>query len=379
MEFSVKTIKGFAAEAATVFTRAVQYTEEKLGTCEKTELDAHFEGLAQRSDRTKQWTERIASRTEAVLQPNPNTRAEDYLFEKLDKKRDRLTNSEQLGQDMIDSGNDLGPGTAYGSALIKVGQTQLRLGQAEHEFIRAAVTNFVQPLRRFLDGDMKTIMKERKILENKRLDLDVSKNRLRKARTMESQANDSNGRESPDLVMWDCGVSMHARRLAPANMKEAEQELRIAQAEFDRQAEITRLLLEGISSAQANHLRCLNDFVESQVTYYAQCHQYMVDLQRELSSMSIATSAGNHPASFQNLYPSPSSPTAPPLDPAVAGDKKRARVLYDYDAHDSSELSLLADEVIYVTSNSGLDPDWMMGERGAQKGKVPIAYLEILN
>ncbi|XP_067131786.1 endophilin-B1 isoform X4 [Centruroides vittatus] len=348
MEFSVKTIKGFAAEAATVFTRAVQYTEEKLGTCEKTELDAHFEGLAQRSDRTKQWTERIASRTEAVLQPNPNTRAEDYLFEKLDKKRDRLTNSEQLGQDMIDSGNDLGPGTAYGSALIKVGQTQLRLGQAEHEFIRAAVTNFVQPLRRFLDGDMKTIMKERKILENKRLDLDVSKNRLRKARTMESQAN-------------------------------AEQELRIAQAEFDRQAEITRLLLEGISSAQANHLRCLNDFVESQVTYYAQCHQYMVDLQRELSSMSIATSAGNHPASFQNLYPSPSSPTAPPLDPAVAGDKKRARVLYDYDAHDSSELSLLADEVIYVTSNSGLDPDWMMGERGAQKGKVPIAYLEILN
>lgn len=326
----------------------IQYTEERLGTCEKTELDAHFEGLAQRSDRTKQWTERIASRTEAVLQPNPNKRAEDYVMEKIDKKRDRHTNSELLGQDMIDSGNDLGPGTAYGSALIKVGQTQLRLGQAEQEFIRAAVTNFVQPLRRFLDGDMKTIMKERKILENKRLDLDVSKNRLRKARTMEGQAN-------------------------------AEQELRIAQAEFDRQAEITRLLLEGISSAQANHLRCLNDFVESQVTYYAQCHQYMVDLQRELSSMSIATATGNQPTSFQNLYPSPTSPTAPPLDPATAGDKKRARVLYDYDAHDSSELSLLADEVIYVTSNSGLDPDWMMGERGAQKGKVPIAYLEILN
>ncbi|OBS69707.1 hypothetical protein A6R68_01752, partial [Neotoma lepida] len=54
----------------------------------------------------------------------------------------------------------------------------------------------------------------------------------------------------------------------------SEQELRITQSEFDRQAEITRLLLEGISSTHAHHLRCLNDFVEAQMTYYAQCYQY---------------------------------------------------------------------------------------------------------
>ncbi|MCV4614974.1 hypothetical protein OFM04_34280, partial [Escherichia coli] len=60
----------------------------------------------------------------------------------------------------------------------------------------------------------------------------------------------------------------------------SEQELRITQSEFDRQAEITRLLLEGISSTHAHHLRCLNDFVEAQMTYYAQCYQYMLDLQK---------------------------------------------------------------------------------------------------
>ena len=49
-----------------------QYTEEKLGNAEKTELDAQFDNLQQRADRTKQWTERIISRTEAVLQPNPS-------------------------------------------------------------------------------------------------------------------------------------------------------------------------------------------------------------------------------------------------------------------------------------------------------------------
>ncbi len=49
-----------------------QYTEEKLGQAEKTELDAHFENLLQRADKTKEWTERIIAQTESVLQPNPS-------------------------------------------------------------------------------------------------------------------------------------------------------------------------------------------------------------------------------------------------------------------------------------------------------------------
>lgn len=33
---------------------------------------------------------------------------------------------------------------------------------------------------------------------------------------------------------------------------------------------------------QVNHLRCLHEFVESQTNYYAQCYQYMLDLQKQL-------------------------------------------------------------------------------------------------
>lgn len=120
-----------------------QLTEEKLGTSERTELDAHFENLAERSDSTKLWTEKILSDTEAVLTPNPGLtsvlsknklpihnctlalpihcsgkRVEDFLFEKIDKKRPtRLSNLEYLGLDMIDAGNEFGPGTAYGMPL----------------------------------------------------------------------------------------------------------------------------------------------------------------------------------------------------------------------------------------------------------------------
>lgn len=265
-------MKKFAASAATALNRAVQYTEEKLGQAEKTELDAHFENLLQRSDKTKQWTEKLLRSSETLLQPNPSVRMEDFFYEKMDKKkRDRYTNAEQLGQVMIDSGNDYGPGTAYGNSLIKCGQTQMQIGNAEKEFVQSACNNFLQPLKNFLEGDMRTIQKEKKILENKRLDLDACKNRLRKAKT---QA----GQQQPDPYMNTVLVEDDA-------VAKAEADLRVAQSEFDRQAEITKLLLEGISSTHAHHLRCLNDFIEAQMNYYAQCHQYMVDLRKQMGSI----------------------------------------------------------------------------------------------
>ncbi|XP_069049967.1 endophilin-B1 isoform X5 [Lepisosteus oculatus] len=363
MDFNVKRL---AADAGTFLSRAVQFTEEKLGQAEKTELDAHLENLLTRAECTKHWTEKIMKQTEVLLQPNPNVRIEEFLYEKLEKKAPtRLNNHEQLGQSMIESGNEFGPGTAYGNALIKCGETQKQIGSAEREFIQSSAINFLTPFRNFLEGDFKTISKERKLLQNKRLDLDAAKARLKKARAAEARAA-------------------------------AEQELRITQSEFDRQAEITRLLLEGISSTHAHHLRCLNDLVEAQTTYYAQCYQYMVDLQKQLGSFPSTFSSNNNQSSSGSA-PGVSVPTlpvslpAPGLAPAgplgssgfmelqACSGSRRARVLYDYDAAGSSELSLLADEVITVSSVPGMDSDWLMGERGNQKGKVPITYLELLN
>ncbi|XP_029473567.1 endophilin-B1 isoform X2 [Rhinatrema bivittatum] len=263
---------------------------------------------------------------------------------------------------MIDAGNEFGPGTAYGNALIKCGETQKRIGAADRELVQTSAINFLTPLRNFIEGDYKTISKERKLLQNKRLDLDAAKARSKRARAAEAKAA-------------------------------SDQELRITQSEFDRQAEITRLLLEGISSTHAHHLRCLNDFVEAQMTYYAQCYQYMLDLQKQLGSFPSNFLSNNNQssASVQNV-PAPSVSVSTPLPAAsnsvvtsgftelkASSGSRKARVLYDYDAANSSELSLLADEVITVYSVLGMDSDWLMGERGNQKGKVPITYLELLN
>lgn len=88
---------------------------------------------------------------------------------------------------LLQAGGEFGQESAYGSALIKVGQTEQKLGQTEREFTTAAENSFIQPLRRFLEGEMKTITREKGILESKRLDLDACKNRVRKARSMLGQ------------------------------------------------------------------------------------------------------------------------------------------------------------------------------------------------
>ena len=49
-----------------------QFTEEKFGSAEKTELDAHFENLLNRAEKTKIWTEKTLKQTESLLEPNPS-------------------------------------------------------------------------------------------------------------------------------------------------------------------------------------------------------------------------------------------------------------------------------------------------------------------
>ncbi|KAL7828526.1 hypothetical protein SRHO_G00321600 [Serrasalmus rhombeus] len=391
MDFSVKKL---ASDAGVFFSRAVQYTEEKLGQAEKTELDAHFEGLLARADCTKNWTEKIYRQTEVLLQPNPSARIEEFLYEKLDRKVPyRATNGEILGQYMLEAAKEFGPGTPYGSTLIQVGDCQRRLGGAEREFLQTSSISFLTPLRNFLEGDWRTITKERRLLENRRLDLDACKARLKKAKAAEAKAA-----AVPDFQETrprNYVLSASASALWSEEVEKAEQELRVAQTEFDRQAEVTRLLLEGISSTHVNHLRCLHEFVEAQATYYSQCHHFMQELQKELSSANGDVRYPNsfvvNPRSVRSPSADPSStlpinslsPETEPLQieevqPPASGTRK-AKVLYDYDAADTSELSLLADELITVYTVPGMDSDWLIGERGNQKGKVPVTYLELLS
>lgn len=65
----------------------------------------------------------------------------------------------------------------------------------------------------------------------------------------------------------------------------------------------------------------------------------------------------------------------------INNNKRQAKCLNDYQAQTDNELSLIANEIINVSmDNTNTDTDWMIGQRSnGQTGKVPVAYLEILN
>ncbi|GMR31117.1 hypothetical protein PMAYCL1PPCAC_01312 [Pristionchus mayeri] len=360
MDFNFKKL---ASDATGLFNRAKQYTEETFLKGEKTELDPHFEALLQRADKTEDHTRRLLSCIESYLQPNPTVRMEDVFYEKLELRKEgsRMNNLESLATAMCEAGEEFGAATPYGSALLKVAATQQKLGQHERELVGQAAQQTLLPIKRFLDGDMKTIQKERKVLHAKRLDLDACKSRLRKAKQADGiQAGGS-------------------KPVGGLTIEQAEAEVRVAQAEFDKQTEITKLLLEGIQTAHNNQLKCIRDFVEAQLSFYAQAHQSLADLQRDLSGTLVIRGAtvtttvveraanGEKKKSLTGIYAALSD-----------GGTKQARVIMDYDAVLRDELSVRLNEVIIVYRLPGMDEDFVMAERAGVRGRIPIEYIEIV-
>jgi len=256
-------------EATVVFSRARQYTEEKLGKADRTEFDPYFQQLEVKTDVTKSYTEKIKNNTAAVLVPNPAVRAELLFYDnvpmdKLGLKTERLTNLEYLGEDMVEAGTEFGPDTHYGSALLRVGQTQQRLGTLEKEYIQATHRGIIIPLQRFLDGEMKDIMRERKVLENKRLDLDAAKNKVKKERRELMKPK--------QMEVVDARAALH----------QADEELVLCQAAFDKQVSVTQEQMESLSHIQIDHTEHLACLVKSQTQYYSEAHQVMQELHKEL-------------------------------------------------------------------------------------------------
>lgn len=109
-----------------------------------------------------------------------------------------------------------------GTSLLRCGEAQKQMGEAEKKFVQSADIHFLSPLRSFSDGQYKALQvhtrarhhrhqlqnllpllpspgglstlcvvrlqDERRALLNKRLDLDIAHSRLRKAREADQEA-----------------------------------------------------------------------------------------------------------------------------------------------------------------------------------------------
>uniref|UniRef100_UPI0037E75901 endophilin-B1-like n=1 Tax=Semicossyphus pulcher TaxID=241346 RepID=UPI0037E75901 len=310
-----------AVDAGQFINRAVQYTGESLGQADKTQLDPGLEELLARADATKTWTEQIISQTEVLLQPNPGARLEDRLYEHLDwSVPPRPRAHEVLGDEMIQAGMEMGSNTPYGIALLRCGEAQKQLGEAERQFVQSTNIHYLTPLRSFTEGEYKAVQAERKLLVNKRLDLDIANTRLRKAHEADREARSLNANPLDDDYLAHVSYMFSFLRVKWLKMwaqeiSQAEMELRICQSLFDRQSDVTRRVVEGISNTHTNHMRSLTDFVEVQACYFDQCNQHAQELQKQLASIpavlcsnnwqSEISDAGNQPSTSNHVANEP--------------------------------------------------------------------------
>ncbi|XP_014190260.1 endophilin-B1 [Haplochromis burtoni] len=302
-----------AVDAGQFINRAVQYTGESLGQAERTELDPGLEELLSRADATKTWTDQIISQTEALLQPSLGVRLEDRLYQHLEwsvPPRPRAV--ELLGDQMTQAGLEIGSNTPYGTGLIRCGEAQKQLGEAERKFVQSTNIHFLTPLRSFTEGEYKAIQNERKMLVNKRLDLDITKARLRKAHEAEQEARNLNANPLEEDYLSHVSYMFSFLRVKwlkiwAQEISQAEMELRICQSLYNRQSEITRAVVEGLSNTHTNHMRSLTDFVDAQASYYAQCNQHAQELQKQLASIPAVFCSNNWQSAISNPVSQPST------------------------------------------------------------------------
>jgi len=242
------------------FDRAKQFSQEKMGNAVKTEYDLEYAQLSARVEATQTNINKSANAARNFLQPNTAARLEDMFNEKVTAAegstnanlRDlagkipirrgnaldsRSTYSEILGTHMKAGGTEIGDNTQIGGSLVEVGDTFIRMGKMEKEYLRDVYDNFFKPFSNHLQVEWTNINTEKRRLDLARLDLDASKSKVRGART-------------------------------PEAMQQNEQKVRESQAAFDRQYEQTKILLTDADRKSAEFTNHLEEFVRSQINFH---------------------------------------------------------------------------------------------------------------
>jgi hypothetical protein len=112
----------------------------------------------------------------------------------------------------------------------------------------------------------------------------------------------------------------------------------------------------------------------------------MKKLQKELSSLPLMTEASSTPfyskpvdfVSGESDEDTLASFVPKPSKNAVSTKDFTARVLHDYSAKDKTELTVNAGDIISATRIES-DAEFVLGQTRDQSGRLPLAYLEIIN
>uniref|UniRef100_A0A8C4PXP7 BAR domain-containing protein n=1 Tax=Eptatretus burgeri TaxID=7764 RepID=A0A8C4PXP7_EPTBU len=253
----------------TQVNKGVQMANEAMGQAQKTELDQEFVDMFNKVDTTKILCDNIIAQVEVMLECNLGAKFTG-MVSSLIKKENGKTNFEILGQILNKAGTDVGADSSYGGSLIKCGDSEQKIGALEAIFKQEMGEKFLKPFQLFLSEEYPNIMKERRILEGKRLELDSCRATLKKS----TQEDDK---------------------------KEANEALRKAQMEYDGQFETTKILLQGLKKTHVTQEAAIKALVDIQMKYHSESMQCLNKLSEDLKSGSSQPSKDSRSYKNQDL------------------------------------------------------------------------------
>ncbi|XP_063725380.1 endophilin-B1-like [Symsagittifera roscoffensis] len=169
-----------------------------------------------------------------------------------------MTNTERFGSNLESAAVEIdNAASTYTQGLKQFGSAQKELGKSERRFGREVEKCCIQPMKKFLAEDLEAALNEKSALDTLRLDLDVAKNKVAKAK----------------------GI---------VDREKAEKVLQEAQKDFDRQHDFTKVIIgRTLNNHHTNHANQLKEFSRIQTSLYRECSLVMSELDEELAKIAI--------------------------------------------------------------------------------------------
>uniref|UniRef100_A0A0X3PD34 Endophilin-B2 n=1 Tax=Schistocephalus solidus TaxID=70667 RepID=A0A0X3PD34_SCHSO len=246
--------KKFIESTNVAIERAIQLKDEALGTTEKIVYDQQLLQLFKTADKTFKLCEKLKSGINAWLNPNQVERLQAKLAQQfLNATTSRLTSSGQLANDELAIAQELCEDSGLAFVLLTYSAALKEIGRSEKSFISEVQNGILTTLNTFIKKQWPEIQKERRILEEMRLDYASLRRKL-------EHAADEKMKES---LGEKCEAARHA---------------------FESQLCSTKLVLEQISTVQIQALlsQSLKKLAADQVKHHEHCLEVLHNLTEAL-------------------------------------------------------------------------------------------------
>ncbi|KAI0517428.1 BAR-domain-containing protein [Xylaria bambusicola] len=172
-----------------------------------------------------------------------------------------------LGRTMIAHGEEFEPDSEYGNNLIAMGRANERIAGLQETYVSHATSYWLEGLERSL-AMMKEYQSARKKLENRRLTYESCATKIQKAKREDFRLED---------------------------------ELRTSKAKYEESSEDVYRRMMDIKEAEADSVRDLGNFLDSELDYYERCAEELRRVKQDWMGSQTQSPAGSRASDFGSV------------------------------------------------------------------------------